>query len=52
MLWYVQADGVCKPHTEEPEEGAAEASAADISQLPNLLRRLSAHTPATQQAGL
>ena len=47
MVWYVQADGVCKPHTEEPE-----ASAADTSQLPNLLRRLSAQTPAMQQAGL
>ena len=33
MLWYVQADGVCKPHVEEPEEGAAEAKAADIPQL-------------------
>ena len=33
MLWYVQADGVCKRHT-------AEASAADISHLPDLALEL------------
>ena len=40
MLWYVQADGVCKPHVEGPDKGAAEATAADISQLPDLALEL------------
>ena len=40
MLWYVQADGVCNPHKEEPEKGAADAIAADISQLPDLALEL------------
>ena len=53
MLWYVQADGVCMPHVEVPDQGAAEASATDISQLPDLALELifSAQLPKLARPG-
>ena len=40
MLWNVQANGVCKPHVEGAEKGAADSNAADIAQLPDLALEL------------